>query len=169
MPEYLTAGSSWILVWPLRLFVAASAALIAFPGKGWMERFGIVICFCMLGGTTGFLAGLSRESAIPAVLPSVLTLVGVVAVYLVGREAADENKAKKSNTMVARSVLGLSFTLLVATIWGATERQAYNDGREARKYDYDRQYGIAVREARIKQMRKSLWLDPDSAKAEKKD
>lgn len=78
----------------------------------------MLLSFSLLGLVTGLLAGFSREAAMGAVLPAVLSLVGALAIYLVGVEKADQ-------ALVGVCVIALSLDLLVGSIWGAVLRDEY--------------------------------------------
>ncbi len=67
---------------------------------------------------TGFLTGLSGESTVlQAVLPSVLSVVGGLAAFLVSRDP-------KISDVVAPSIAALALAVLLGAFWGANERTA---------------------------------------------
>jgi hypothetical protein len=76
----------------------------------------------MLGSVTGLLAGQSRTAALGTVLPAVLGLVGGITVYLLGQD--DRNRL-----LVSLSIIALSFTLFIASGWGARLREIAEDFR----------------------------------------
>ena len=69
----------------------------------------------MLGMVTGYLAGYSREPTLGTVLPSVLSLMGGLVVYLVGKEST-------SRVIVSVSMFVFALSLLIGCGWGAIMR-----------------------------------------------
>lgn len=81
MPPYLTNTESWKSLWPIVLVALGlalfSAMLAADSGQRKTqikELFFVLTAFSMLGMVTGYLSGFSREPALNAVLPAVLSL-----------------------------------------------------------------------------------------------
>ena len=74
-----------------------------------------IFALALLGTATGVLAGLSRESAIGAVVPAVLSLVGGLSIYLLGLKKGDSK-------LVNGAVVALSISLILGTFWGAMMR-----------------------------------------------
>ena len=74
----------------------------------------------MLGFVTGQVMGQSRESAVGTVVPAVLTLLGGVAVYVVG------SKGVEVQANVSAMVLCFAVTLLIGTLFGSKMRFDYD-------------------------------------------
>ena len=127
MPPYLLHLGMWKAIWPVPL-TALLIALILMgctslveKRQGWFVAF---YAFSMLGLVTGTLAGFSRESILGAVLPAVLSLVGGLAIYLIGKENGNR-------ILVSMCVLALSFCLFLGSTWGAILRQTAEDARKS--------------------------------------
>jgi hypothetical protein len=83
-----------------------------------------------------------------AVLPPVLSLVGGLAIYLVGKD-------NSSRILVCLSVLTLSFNLLIGATWGATLRGEAEDYQNSLNYLKHQ----ALTEIEIQEFREALGLD----------
>jgi len=150
VPSYLTMPELWITLWPIPCMASAIAALLLLvhrPRVGRKKFYVVLLAFALLGIVTGLLAGFSRTSAMGAVLPAVLSLVGGLGIYLVGAEKADQG-------LVATCVIALSLNLLVGTVWGATLRDDFErDAKSAMSRKRD-----ALIEAEVREFRKDLGL-----------
>lgn len=69
----------------------------------------VIFSFAMLGITIGWLTGDSGQQVLASVLPAVLTLIGGLAVFLVGKQLQDA-------TMIASALTGLTLNLLVGAL-----------------------------------------------------
>jgi hypothetical protein len=69
----------------------------------------VIFSFSMLGLTIGWLTGDGGTQVLASVLPAVLTLIGGLAVFLVGRQMQDA-------TMIAAALTGLTLNLLVGAL-----------------------------------------------------
>lgn len=153
MPPYLKSVAVWEALWPVPLAAALVAALLLMvysPKANRSKYFLVLLSFSLLGLVTGLLAGFSREAAMGAVLPAVLSLVGALAIYLVGVEKADQ-------ALVGVCVIALSLDLLVGSIWGAVLRDEYE--REAKSAGA--RMRDALVEVEVREFRKELGL-PES-------
>lgn len=84
--------------------------------KGWPVPLGVAISFSLLGLSTGYLTGNSRDSAVHVLIPAVLGLIGAVMGYLfVTRRAADRTTA-----LIITAVLPIF--LLYGSVLGAQVR-----------------------------------------------
>jgi hypothetical protein len=121
MPDYLTDLEIWKAIWPLVLFPlgCALAICLALGSKGRVACVPTVFALSLLGIVIGLLTGLSRESAIGAVLPAVLGLLGGVMIYLIGTKGAS------LQATVVMGAIGLTLNLLVGAYWGAHSRALY--------------------------------------------
>ena len=140
------------ILWPICALVLVVAFGLFFikNKEGNRENFTVFLAFAALGAVTGYLAGNSREPAIDAVLPAVLSLVGGLSIYLIGKEAA-------SRDLVARCVVALSVPLLVSALWGAAERAQWL----AYEQSYENLEKKALTESRIRLYREELYLPPE--------
>jgi hypothetical protein len=155
MPPYLTHIEFWKSIWPMVgtvLLLALVVSLLNHDRKQRLELFLVVLGFSALGMVTGYLTGLSRESAVGAVLPAVLSLMGGLMVFLIG-------KAKESRNVVSISIVVFSFTLLLGSGWGAVMRdvaEKYNKGQYYLQYLKQQAYI----EAEVNELRNALKLAP---------
>jgi hypothetical protein len=112
------------------LLVPCVVSLVSsLAGRGWPKsprRFLLfllpVFAFAMLGFVTGFIMTDSREAAIGTVVPSVLTLFGALAAYMVG------SKGIREQINISTIVLCFAFSLLAGAVFGIqvrTESQLY--------------------------------------------
>ena len=76
----------------------------------------IIYGFSSLGMAVGMLTGDSGSEAISTVLPAVLSLVGGLAVFLIGKQSQDA-------ALMAASIATLSISLLLGALIGAENRQ----------------------------------------------
>ena len=97
------------------------------------ENLLIVLCFSSLGVTVGILAASSSSSAVPSLLPAVLSLVGGLAAYLVSRQAP-EKMALGDRLITAAAVTALALTLFVGALIGADLRDRADAYRESAAY-----------------------------------
>ncbi len=89
----------------------------------------VISSFSMLGITIGWLTGDSGEQVLASVLPAVLTLIGGLAVFLVGKQMQDA-------TMIASALIGLTVNLLVGALLASentlmTKELALEENRHA--------------------------------------
>jgi len=125
-PEYLINGTLWRTFWPLPATALLISGLVYFAGtrkKPISEKkgiFGVFLAFSALGLITGVIGGNSREPAVGAVLPAVLSLVGGIAIYLVGKDV-------QQRVLVGLSVFCLSITLALGFFWGSIIRVRAED------------------------------------------
>ena len=112
--------------------------------------------FAVLGTTTGFLTGMSRSPAVGTVLPAVLSLVGGIAVFMLGKDGLVRD-------LVSRSVVALSVCIIVSALWGALERSAWEEFVSFRKANIETLKRQAVVEAVMRDYRRKLGLPVDEA------
>jgi hypothetical protein len=157
MPQYLDSAYWMKLTWPilaapcvLAIF-AALAGIFLIKSNDWGRIAASVFCFGTLGMVTGFLTGLSGESTVlQAVLPSVLSVVGGLAAFMVSRDP-------KISDIVAPSIGALALAVLLGAFWGANERNA--DELANHSVDYlKRQAGS---EAQLRLFRHDLSIPED--------
>ena len=97
----------------------------------------------------------SRESAIGAVLPAVLSLMGGLMIFLIG-------KNQESRMIVSISMILFSFTLLLGSGWGAVMRDIAKEYKKGEHYLQQQ----AFIESEINEFRKNLDLPPLKQKKE---
>jgi hypothetical protein len=158
MPPYLTHTETWEAVWPLPLAAVLIASslylivmLVARPDDK-RTLLLVLLAFSMLGIVTGYLTGLSREPAVGAVLPAVLSLIGGLAAALIGRDNA-------SMAVVSIAVLAFSFSILISTGWGVRLRNIVEEDKISKNYLMHR----AQIEAEVRAFRKALLLPEDDS------
>jgi hypothetical protein len=158
MPHYLTNLSMWASLWPVFLLSALLAGVGAalFGIKGSRKSLLLLLAaFGILGGTTGYLTGISRAPVVGAVIPALLTLVGGLALFEVSRN-------KDQQTIIALVIAVLASVLLVATQWGADDRVHADAAHQAHtERDLERHLShLAVIEQRVNEIRKLQGLPP---------
>lgn len=87
----------------------------------------------MLGLVAGYLTGYSRQPAVGAVLPAVLSLIGGLAVFLVGKD-------KTSRSVVSLSIFAFSISLVLGVSWGAVMRTTAEEYKKSETYLKQRAY-----------------------------
>lgn len=144
MPIYLQSNN-WLLLWPLLAITIFMSALFALTYRGTTARphvFHATGAFGFLGIAAGYIAGYSREPAVGTVMPAILSLIGGLAVYVVGAKKADVR-------LVSLSVLALALNVVIGITWGAerrTEFEVYRNGAIWRSYEAEvEQYVIQSR------------------------
>lgn len=171
MPVYFATLSWFWSLWPLLVLPTIVALLLAIPrgqldetslsrGKNVWARWIVLLGFAVLGAITGFLTGMSRSPAVGTVLPAVLSLVGGIAVFMLSKDG-------KVRDFVSRSVVALSVCIIVAALWGALERSAWEDYVSFRKTNIEELKRQAVVEAAIRDYRRKLGLPIDDAASTK--
>jgi len=104
------------------------------PGKALL----VIFSFSMLGITIGWLTGDSGQQVLASVLPAVLTLIGGLAVFLVGKQLQDAN-------MIAAALLGLTLNLLVGALLASeNDLNAKEHAREQSQQNFQAQVGPAT-------------------------
>jgi hypothetical protein len=160
MPPYLTNIAVWQSFWPIPVLAIVIAIIITFLSKKSQERrelFLVILGFSMLGIVTGYLSGFSRAPALGTVLPSVLSLMGGLVVYLVGRHST-------SRVIVSLSIVAFSLTLFIGAEWGAVMRGAAEEYSKSEIYLKKQ----AFIEAEVNDFRRKLELPPLPAETKPK-
>lgn len=152
MPPYLTHVELWKSIWPILavvILLATTISMLSSNKKQRIELFLVTLAFSILGMVTGYLTGFSRESAIGAVLPAVLSLMGGLMIFLVG-------KNPESRTIVSISMIVFSFTLLLGSGWGSVMRDVAGEHKKSENYLKQQ----AFIEAEVNEFRTILELPP---------
>lgn len=128
IPVYLVDPTVWWSLLPIPgLVLIVSAAVYGYLRRSQSpaSAFSTVLplaAFLVLGLVAGYLTGLSRESAVGAVVPAVLSLLGGVSAVLIGKTDNQKTSGRVSGLMLL-----FSLGLLVGTTWGSAMRQAVMD------------------------------------------
>ena len=171
IPVYLVDPTVWWSLLPIPALVLLATAV----AYGLLRRsqtvasaFSAVLplaAFLLLGLVAGYLTGLSRESAVGAVVPAVLSLMGAVSAVLIGK-----TDNPRTSGRVSALILLLSLGLLIGTTWGSAMRQAVMDF-EASESELVRKSHV---EMKVREFREAIGLPPempapDSPPSKKKD
>lgn len=159
MPPYLRQGAVWEALWPFPVAVGLVTLLvcvcITFKSRAAALHFALPIsAFSSLGLVVGYLTAFSREPAVGAVLPAILTFVGGVTVVLIQKDVSARN-------LVSLCVLIFTASLVLGTTWGGYMRLAdlaYSKS-EAEIMEQARS------EARVAKYRRELGLSPCECQA----
>lgn len=119
---------------------------------------------CALGVVTGLLTGLSREPAVGAIVPSMLTFVGGVIAYLY--TAKDSTKDLYVLYILAVTVIGMNFFYYMGCKTGAQSRAVSESAME--NHQIDREYGLAEHKHRLELERLRYANDLEKDKMEYK-
>lgn len=158
IPVYLLDPTVWWSLLPIPALVLIVAAVAygllrrAQPPAGALLTLLPPAAFLLLGLVAGYLTGLSRESAVGAVVPAVLSLMGAVAAVLIGK-----TDNPRSSGRVSALMLLLSLGLLVGTTWGSAMRQAVMDF-EASESELIRKSHV---ELKVREFREAIGLPPE--------
>lgn len=146
----------WKSLWPVILFPLAPSFLLTLIAQNsgqrylaFKELFFVFAAFSMLGMVTGYLSGFSREPALGAVLPAVLSLMGGLVVFLIGKNI-------ESRVIVSASMLLFALTLLTGAEWGADMRDKSENYKNGEDYLKQR----AFIESTVNEYRRNLDLPP---------
>lgn len=151
MPTYLTHQPTWEAIWPLLLLPIIVALLIFFASFKSASRFEIMmVClgFSSLGLVAGYLTSLSRQPAIGDLIPAVLSLIGALAVYMIG-------KVKESRIVISTAIFLFSASLLLGANWGAVTRTESDLYLKSKEYLMQR---ILI-EKELQDFKKALGFD----------
>ena len=161
MPTFLSSEYVWVTIL-IQSATATLTGLLFFPivwrkaGRlGWVEVLGVLVALAFIGIITGYMTGLSQAPVVGAVLPSVLTVIGGLVLFIVTRESSSDFR-----TLTAASVIALMLNLILGSLWGSLSREdpnglstlANNQELLREAICYKRlAFEIEVRDARIKQ------------------
>jgi hypothetical protein len=101
----------------------ATTLIVRYAGlsrKSFALLFLSILTFALLGFVTGEIMGQSRESAVGAVLPAVLTLLGGIVIYLIG------SKGIQTQAVVSSMAFCFALALLGGTLYGARLRVEFD-------------------------------------------
>ena len=106
-----------------------------------------------VGMVAGFLTGASREPAVGAIVPAILTFIGLVVVYMIG-------KSNFRSIIVGFAVFIFSVELLVGSGLGAASRDRHDE--QLRSVEFQKRK--AEQEFVIRLYRRGLGLPPEAVK-----
>lgn len=90
-----------------------------FDGK-YISIFGVVLGSCIplasIAAVSGYLTAMSREPAVTAVIPGILTLLGGISIYIISRRT-------REFLIVSNVVFVFSFTFLISVAYGSYVRE----------------------------------------------
>ncbi len=110
----LWAGAGAILLWLLLLVPYRWFIGVAFAADTVCEELSFLFFGCLLGLTVGIVTGHSREAAVGAVVPAILTLIGALVGYLY----SGPNSVRRVTKF---SILIASIALTIFFFWGTYE------------------------------------------------
>jgi hypothetical protein len=159
-PQVLAACATALIVCSvLALIVSFIVRYFGLTRKDFRLLLFVLLAFSLLGFVTGQIMGQSREPAVMAVLPAVLTLLGGIVIYLVGA------KGIQTQAIVASMVCCFAIALLIGVHFGGRLRVDF-DLRTA-AYTEDNRHAVEVR--RLERYVDFLKLKQDFADKEKLD
>ena len=142
--------------WPL--VFAISGGNLRVKDKTFVMSIFAFFVFSLVGLSTGYLTGMSREAAVGALVPAVLSLVAGAAVFLFDRTAGQ-------SITLGLSIVGLSISLVLGTVYGSKNRFEYDTSMmELRLYylhNLEYQKYIAEKEAMIYEYRDFYGLNTE--------
>jgi len=126
-PSYLTNTSIWATVWPLVLspIIIAFFLLLFIPKEKRAYFRMVLISISTLGMVSGFFMGLSREPAVSAIIPTILTILLGVSVVV---------KVKTKPYMSSLLIYVYTLSLLFSALWGAHTRNNYEEHKNSFEY-----------------------------------
>ncbi|MBV9393363.1 MAG: hypothetical protein JOZ84_03025 [Methylobacteriaceae bacterium] len=150
------------------LSVIVSFVAVRIHSENFGAVFFTVLAFSLLGFITGEVTANSRESAVGAVLPGVLTLLGSVAAYTIS------TRGIKQQSGISAILICFSLTFLVGAIFGALVRQEYELALQSPSWLVQRelaaqQPNLPVEIQRLEDYIQMLKMRKDYADAEKLD
>jgi hypothetical protein len=114
-------ATALIVCTALSLAVTLTVYFLGLSRENFALLFLSVLAFTLLGFVTGQIMGESREPAVGAILPGVLTFLGGVFIYLIG------SKGIQSQAIVSSMVFSFVITLLIGTLYGARLRDEFDN------------------------------------------
>jgi hypothetical protein len=168
-PAYLTIFATALAVCAaLSLAMTLIARYFGLSRETFALLFLTILALALLGFVTGLIMGESREPAVRAVLPGVLTFLGGVFIYLIGA------KGIQTQAVVSCAVFCFVVTLLIGTQYGALLRTTFDSANSDPTYLRARdlaleQYRFSLEAARLRNYVELLKLKNAYAEKEKLD
>ena len=123
MPNYLYEWRIWLEILPIPVLAGVVTILILFLSgefhRNRLDSFLVVFSMAFLGAVTGLVTGQSRDPAVSAVVPAILSLISALTIYIVA--------AKGSGQQKLTSIVVITFLLdfLIGIHWGSHSRDEY--------------------------------------------
>jgi hypothetical protein len=140
------------------------ALIIGRQRNTFAKAFVIILSMSLLGITAGQIMGQSRESAVSTIMPSILTLLAGIVIYLVSA------KSEQQQMIVAVIIISFTVNLLIGSFWGAEIRyknEQFNNGEEMQLYRETVAQNIRLKkliyEKQILKGREALGLDSNQS------
>lgn len=119
----LWAGVGAMVFWVLLILPYRRFTKIATSRAEFLEEIGFLFFTCLLGLTVGTVTALSREAAVGAVVPAILTLIGVLVGYAYSGAVTLPPVTKVTIIVSAISLMGF---FLSGTSMGASLRSPWD-------------------------------------------
>lgn len=103
----------------ISLLVSVATIWVRPRGSSFWATLSAALAFSLLGFVTGDLMGNSREAAVGAVLPAVLTLLGGVAAYIIS------SKGVRSQVAISAMLVCFTLSFVVGSLFGSRLRVEY--------------------------------------------
>lgn len=126
LPSWIFDLELWGEFLPLPVFSLLVAAVVAVVAcnplikknrPNFMIILGLIFALSLLGLVTGKIMGQSRDGAVGAVMPAILTLLGGLLVYVM------KTSEKRTQSLAAAGIVGFTLCLAIGINWGAKARQ----------------------------------------------
>lgn len=162
IPPYLFDLSLWLsFLPPLILSALVTHALLIFAKEKNRDAFLLIFSMALLGIVAGISTGRSREPAVSAVVPAVLSLISVLMIYIVAAKSRDQQK------LTSLVVVAFILNFFVGIHWGADVRSGIDEYANSQEY-LERQANIlhnvelrtVLHEKQIRDVRKKPELPP---------
>jgi hypothetical protein len=111
-------------------------------GTNLVVIWGYSIPISLIGYTTGYLTGDSRSPVVGGIVPSILTVIGGLSIYVFGTD-------DKYKTIIGYNVLVFAFMLFYGITIGTYDREGYRA---------DRLIDLSEQEQRVRVFRKNIGL-----------
>ena len=166
MPDYLLNSQIWIDLYPIPLMAGLTSILLAYllsrKSDRFWQAFSIIFAVSLLGITAGQIMGQSREPAVSAVMPAILSMIAGILVYIVS------SKTVQQQMLVSFIIIGFTVNLLVGTFWGAQVRYRFEkmqNSEEMLLYKESISQNIKLQklkyEKQLEEAKKFLWPHKD--------
>lgn len=118
-----TLGAAVLLSLLNTVCIGILSYVVGFRVRDWIV---LIFSLSLLGITAGWLTGNSRDPAVGAVVPAMLTFVGGLSTYI-AIQKSERQKSTYMPTVVASCTLALAGMFFLGTLWGATNRSVFDD------------------------------------------
>jgi len=147
------------------IVIGAGARIVSAPEAG--RLFSFALFFALVGAALGLMLGASREPAVKAFLPAIITVLSGLFVYIFPREVAegrirmhDEREREDpafTRSFVVCGVAALMLGSVMGAFWGGSIRGLKEE--DAKRYDeWKAEYETIELPLRLESLRKELGL-----------